>query len=56
MLVASGKLSPEKAEKVKLEFLNTGKPIEQLITEGKLVSESDLTQARAQFYNIPYVS
>ena len=56
ILVASGKLSPEKAEKVKLEFLNTGKPIEQLITEGKLVSESDLTQARAQFYNIPYVS
>jgi len=56
ILVASGKLSPEKAEKVKLEFLNTGKPIEQLITEGKLVSESDLTQARAQFYNIPFVS
>ncbi len=56
ILVASGKLSPEKAEKIKLEFINTGKPIEQIITEGKLVSESDLTQARAQFYNIPYVS
>lgn len=56
ILTASGKLSPEKAEKVKLEFLNTGKPIEQLISEGKLVSESDLTQARAQFYNIPFVS
>lgn len=56
ILAASGKLSPDKAEKIKLDFINTGKPIEQIITEGKLVSESDLTQARAQFYNIPYIS
>ena len=55
ILVASGKLSPDKAEKIKLEFINTGKPIEKIITEENLVSESDLTAARAQFYNVPFI-
>lgn len=55
ILVASGKLSPDKAEKIKLEFINTGKSIEQIITEENLVSESDLTAARAQFYNVPFI-
>ncbi|MFZ5366294.1 MAG: GspE/PulE family protein [Patescibacteria group bacterium] len=55
ILVAQGKLSSDKAEKVKLEFINSGKPIEKTILEEGLVSESDLTAARAQFYNIPFI-
>ena len=49
ILVSSGKLSSEEAEKVKLDFINTGKPIEEIIAEKELVSETDLTAARAAF-------
>jgi len=56
ILVSSGKLSPEEAEKVKLDFINTGKPIEEIIAEKELVSETDLTAARAAFYNVPFVA
>jgi type IV pilus assembly protein PilB len=56
ILVYLGKLPQDKAEEVKIEFINTGKPIEQIISERNLVSEADLVQAKAEFYNVPFVS
>jgi len=56
ILVYLGKLPQDKAEEVKIEFINTGKPIEQIISEKNLVSEADLVQAKAEFYNVPFVS
>lgn len=56
ILVEQGKLAEEKAEKVKLDFLNTGESIEKIIAELGLVSEEDLAQAKATFYNLPFIN
>lgn len=56
VLVEQGKLAKEKAEEVKLAFLNTGEPVEKIIVELGLVSEEDLTAAKAAFYNLPFVN
>lgn len=49
-------LTPEQLEKIKLEFLNTGTAVEQIIARDKLVSEEDLTEAKAAIYNLPFIS
>jgi len=56
ILVEQGKLAQEKADEVKLTFLNTGQEIEKIIAEGGLVSEEDLTRAKATFYNLPFIN
>jgi len=56
ILVEQGKLSQEKAEEVKLNFLNTGEPLEKIIANKGLVSEEDLTAAKAAYYNVSYVN
>lgn len=56
ILLEKGVLKKEEADRVKLEEINTGKKIEEILKEENLVSESDLTQAKAIFYNIPFVS
>ena len=55
ILVAQGDLAPERAEQVKLAEVQTGKPLEDIIREQKVVSEEALIRARATFYNIGYV-
>ncbi len=56
ILAKQGFLDTAQAEKIKLENINTGKAIEEIISEGKLVSEEALTQSKAEFYNVPYVN
>ena len=56
ILAKQGFLNTAQAEKIKLENINTGKAIEEIISEDKLVSEEALTQAKAEFYNLPYVN
>jgi type IV pilus assembly protein PilB len=55
VLVAIGALDKSRADQVKLAEIQSGKPQEDIIKEGGLVSESKLVQAKAQLYNIPYV-
>jgi type IV pilus assembly protein PilB len=54
-LVEMGALSASQLEELKLEQANTGKTAEALIQEKHLVSEEVLTQARAKFYDIPFL-
>lgn len=56
ILADQGKLTREQVESIKLEYLNTGKPIEQIIAEQNLVETADLVAAKAAFLNVPFVS
>lgn len=56
ILVEKGLLTQDQGQKVKLEFLNTGIPIEQIILREGLVAERDLTAAKAAFYNLTFIS
>lgn len=56
VLVQKNLINAQQAETVSLEQINSGKNLEDLIYEKKLVSEEDLTQAKAEFYNIPFVN
>lgn len=56
ILVQQGALTAAQGEKVKLEHINTGEAIEKLVSKRDLVSEDSLTEARAEFYNVPYVN
>lgn len=55
VLVEQGKLTADVAGKAKLEYLNSGRPLEKIILEQNLVSGQDLTAAKAVLLNIPYV-
>jgi type IV pilus assembly protein PilB len=55
ILLEQGVLTPDKAKQVKLAEIQTGKPQEDILTSQKLASESALTRAKAQLFNIPYI-
>lgn len=55
VLKAKNLLTPEQAESVSLEQINSGRPLEELLQEKNLLNEHELTQARAEFYAIPFV-
>ena len=55
ILLAQGALDAKKAEQVKLSEIQTGASQEDILKEKKLVNEKALAQAKASFYNIPYV-
>lgn len=55
VLVDQGSLSKTKADEVKMRFINTGIPLDQILLEENLVSEKDFTTARATYYGLPIV-
>ncbi len=55
ILISQGALSQAVADRIKMAEVQSGKSQEDLIREQKLVPETALTKAKAQFYNIPYV-
>lgn len=55
ILATGGIISPETKEKVKLEQVNTGKPLKELLLEHNFVSEEQVAKAEAQLYNIPFI-
>ena len=55
MLVKMGALSAEKAQEVKNTEIQSGKPQEEVISSQKLATEQQITKAKAELYNIPYV-
>lgn len=55
ILLKAGSLSQEQYDQVRLESLNSGQAVEELIVNQALVNETDLTKAKAEYYKIPYV-
>ena len=55
ILVAQGKIKAEQAEKIKNEYVTTGKPVEKIIEDGNLITPNDLLAAKAAYFNIPFV-
>jgi type IV pilus assembly protein PilB len=55
VLVAQQHLTQDEADKLSIEQLSTGKAVEEIIKEKKIVSEEVLTKAKADFYNIPFI-
>ena len=55
VLVAQQHLTQDEADKLSIEQLSTGKTVEEIIKEKKIVSEEVLTKAKADFYNIPFI-
>lgn len=55
-LVSDKKLTAPVAEQVRVESLNTGEAIEDILRRKKLVAEDDLIRGRAAALGIPFVS
>jgi len=55
ILLEKGVINKEQFEKVKLENINTGKSLEEIIREHNFAPEKDLVHAKAEIINIPFV-
>src|SRR3989338_5010702 len=55
VLLKAGSLSQEQYDQVRLENLNSGQAVEEVIVSRGWVNETDLTKAKAEYYKIPYV-
>ncbi len=55
-LIQQGKLSDEQYQDLLIEQASSGKSLETLVEEKHLVKESDMTRAKAGFYNIPFIA
>src|SRR6185295_3755721 len=56
ILFSQGLLNQTQLSSLKLEAINTGHPIEQIITQHNLVSPDKVAAARAQLLGVPFVS
>jgi len=56
ILLEKGVLNKEQYDKVKLENVNTGQSFEEIIRSHNFASEEDLTQAKAEVINVPYIN
>ncbi len=48
-------ISPEHAQQVRQEHVSSGKAIETVLLDRKLATQQQLVQAKALFYDVPYV-
>jgi len=55
-LVTAKKLSQDIAETVRVESLNTGESVEEILKRKRLVSDEDFSRARAESLGIPFVT
>lgn len=55
-LLKRGLITSELAEKAKLEYLNSGASVEETVLTEKPIPPIELAKAKAEFYNIPYIS
>jgi len=55
ILASSGKLTADKLSLVKLEAINTGRPVEDVILEHKFATSDDIIAAKGQLLNIPFI-
>ncbi|MBW7955905.1 Flp pilus assembly complex ATPase component TadA [Patescibacteria group bacterium] len=55
-LIQKGYITNEQYQDLLIEQASSGKSIETLIEEKQLVKESDMTKAKAAFYNLPFIN
>lgn len=55
VLVADGALGQDLANKLLVDQITTGKTIEALVEESNLVTEEQLTRAKATYHNVPFI-
>lgn len=55
-LIQNGKITNEQYQDLLIEQASSGKNIEELIEEKGLIKETEMTKARAEFYNIPFIT
>lgn len=55
VLVQQGKIPKDQAEVLLMETISSGSSIETILTERSIVSEEDLTRAKAIFHHTPFV-
>lgn len=55
ILLSEKKISKEDYDRVKLAFVTTGKDAVMGLVEAGKITEEDVVQARAKFYNVPFV-
>ncbi len=56
ILMEKGILSSQQASKIKLEQVNSGKSLKEIILENNFASEEQLAQAEGELWKIPYVN
>src|SRR3989344_4271603 len=55
-LLSSGRLDAVKADAIKVEAMTSGKSLTEVLLTKRIISEQDLSEARAKILNIPYFS
>ncbi len=55
ILVSKGQLSASQADSISFDQINSGRDVEEVISEKKFIDEETLTRAKAEFYHVPYV-
>ncbi|MCX6726091.1 MAG: ATPase, T2SS/T4P/T4SS family [Candidatus Shapirobacteria bacterium] len=55
VLASAGFLSEDKLKAVKLEQVNTGRSLKQIILEHNFANDEQVSKAEAQIYNIPFI-
>lgn len=55
-LIQKGLITDEQYQNLLIDQASSGKSVETLIDERHLIKESDLTRAKAAFYNLPFIN
>src|SRR6185437_5633425 len=55
ILLRDKKITEEQIAKLRVESLRAGTPIDNLLSGNHIVSDEDLTLARSESYNIPFI-
>ena len=55
VLVAQQKITQEEADSLSVEQISSGKNIEEILTQKKIISEEDLAKAKSELHHIPFV-
>lgn len=56
VLIENNKITPEDARGINNIYLSTNRPIEEILKQGDLVSELNVTKAKAELNKIPFIS
>jgi len=56
LLVSKNLLTQQEGDTINFEQINTGRSVEDILNEKKFVNEEALTQAKAEFFGIPFIN
>ena len=54
VLITQGSLTPQRGQQIKLAEVQSGKNPEDILRDQNMVSEEELTKAKAAYYNVPF--